>query len=1393
MTATSHEHAPLGRPGCPVRVLNFAGGGFDTIMQLGVAHALLVIQGRAPDAIVGVSAGAIQAVAVAEVLQAGDKIVVDPNETVAQQRENYQQCRAARVERFRDMVNAAQRAPEELIDASLPDTYQIDSRDPLQPLRTARFVKRERDEREGHLRMRSGLVALYNQLLHINLPVGSITRIVRRWLGLKAAAEFKNRFSKFLVKTLELLRIWLLFGAELHRLVTAVPLLLRPVLFTKTHARVATAGSLIFRFRIVRFMWLMLGYSLALFILASTWVTVTTSPAIVALGLVRVGGGTADYWLDVVALPYLIPLLITLIQVARKHDAVTRFGALADGVRGLVQFAVSLFLWGGVPFTLLVWVKYKSLDKLFETSVNDAHILAATILGVGAALFVAIGVWTLGRFWLDRARQRVDGAAKVTFLRWYGQRFLHSYSLSHSLLHPYGLERFLAELFDRDYYGRIDERGERWERSLEEPPIVTAPPSGLGRCLDLDCAIKIRHYSSEGNPRIVLGLGVADVSTGKVDVMDEDAPLVCGLRAATALAPLFPALRYRGRLFIDSTNVTAVPMPALLSLLHRNKVNEESTVIHAYRVSPVPFSRPPRDPKPRTFVNLIDIAFRAIKLRQYRDADLERRLTERYTKSIPAGKAVVAVSDAKGGHDFFRIWVAPVELELPLGLNTRIMFAERTERRAEVLRTIAQGCRAALQVMIADAIKETCDEVQSMTVTCARAVHQHLKHGIAKNEAETFGCLPLPGSRRAAEPDTSERHDSPPGLSEICDHCELRDDLAAERCRERQQVLVCHECKDMPTHWPHEFETEEADPDDRHFETKREETPDLQAKVIEALGHHWPHERRDASGTGSPIDRPLVSLLFSGGVFRGVFQVGAINALKILKVTPDIVAGASVGSITGAMAAQLLTDGDNKQQLARLAAVYLSVDRVILTDRFADFVREFTIRAAATRFSLRQADRLFRKYDKPWLFSFDKGARQVIAGIERLFYVSPYQMNQLVKTLRHREGRRAVRLGRTFGQQWLDRMNVGEEILGADSLKELINYFIPLSDRHTDRLKDAPKLSGMFTPFLDKGVMLLATTANLSGELLTLGDPFHDSGESSRIDLTNALLASSAFPGVFRPRWAPEVFPDTYEKHQFIDGGVMDNLPIDAVFNVLLNASSSDPNEGLIVRRPTSAQSSTNESIPHLAFAVSLEPKLEDINRDDALSALEGYWPALMTRAKQLGYNGKLDDYCQAAREINELHEQFNKPARGTAQRLALNLEIVALKPRWLCGTFAFHPMLGYRRAKQAESIAHGCALTLLRFAECDKEWVSAWGMDLAELPEAATLMKARELWEAREPSAIPGECWLRKGKQCPFSVAFLEEQNSQFACGRRLAQRTIREISRIHESCKRRETHEVH
>jgi predicted acylesterase/phospholipase RssA len=525
--------------------------------------------------------------------------------------------------------------------------------------------------------------------------------------------------------------------------------------------------------------------------------------------------------------------------------------------------------------------------------------------------------------------------------------------------------------------------------------------------------------------------------------------------------------------------------------------------------------------------------------------------------------------------------------------------------------------------------------------------------------------------------------------------------------------------------------------------------------------------------------RPTVSLLFSGGVFRGVFQVGVLNGLNELGIQPDLIAGASVGSITAAMIARAFSMPDDEQraaQIARIAAVYLSVDRLILTDRFADAVRNLTLRAAEMRFSIRQADRVFRKFDHPTFFGFERNARRVVAGIERLLYVTPYQLNDLVRALRTRDNRKAIELTMGGVQKFLDRMEIGEEALGAEALRDLVQRYVILagsSDQNmrsftTDELRQK------------HGIQFLATTTNLTdGRLEVIGE-WPETDEEPGTLLEQALLASSAFPALFRPRWSWELTSGAPRTAQYIDGGVMDNLPVDAIARFLHRAGRFN----MINKFPET---------PHLIVAASLQVDAPAYSTDFIRRRFKGSWLTLRRRAKQLSYNTKLDAYVFAENALRDIHNHVQQeyPDQQTDRAKDLvGIDLLPIKPNWLCGTFGFHPMLGFRREKQARSIAHGCATTLLQFA--DVRWkreegqrrLRDWGIEETSLPpHAGTWTKLLEKSTNRRTSKQVGQCWLRD-RPCPFSRVAL----SRSALG--LEEAVIQEVSAIHRLCAQPQTH---
>jgi hypothetical protein len=126
-----------------------------------------------------------------------------------------------------------------------------------------------------------------------------------------------------------------------------------------------------------------------------------------------------------------------------------------------------------------------------------------------------------------------------------------------------------------------------------------------------------------------------------------------------------------------------------------------------------------------------------------------------------------------------------------------------------------------------------------------------------------------------------------------------------------------------------------------------------------------------------------------------------------------------------------------------------------------------------------------------------------------------------------------------------------------------------------------------------------------------------------------------------------------------------------------------------------------------------------------------------------------------------------------------LNLEVVVVKPKWLCGTFAFHPMLGFRRVEQARSIAHGCMTTLKKLEQLGRahpDWLNAWGVKQPAEWSDAPEHKRREL----------GHCWYRKGCVCPFSEQGLGALEGTEA----FRPATRRALSVIYKECGNAATH---
>ena len=239
----------------------------------------------------------------------------------------------------------------------------------------------------------------------------------------------------------------------------------------------------------------------------------------------------------------------------------------------------------------------------------------------------------------------------------------------------------------------------------------------------------------------------------------------------------------------------------------------------------------------------------------------------------------------------------------------------------------------------------------------------------------------------------------------------------------------------------------------------------------------------------------------------------------------------------------------------------------------------------------------------------------------------------------------------------------------------------------------------------------------------------------------------------------------------------MDNLPFASVV-AFLDAASKPSNgsdkKSPYVRRP--------EHAPHLIVTGSLEPNCHRLY-PKRTNEVRKCWVTLKKRAGKIRYNKKIHDFEVAERDMHKVWEGAGFKRGGTPDE-PLDIEVVAVKPEWLCGTFAFHPMLGFKRRRQAASIAHGCAGTL---KEMKRLWDKRnngsanpyfWGME----PE-----KVKEIKNDIQKPKTDGICWFCDTITCPFSKVALAKQDPNM---KRERPKTHKALMSIYRECGKTKTH---
>jgi predicted acylesterase/phospholipase RssA len=501
-------------------------------------------------------------------------------------------------------------------------------------------------------------------------------------------------------------------------------------------------------------------------------------------------------------------------------------------------------------------------------------------------------------------------------------------------------------------------------------------------------------------------------------------------------------------------------------------------------------------------------------------------------------------------------------------------------------------------------------------------------------------------------------------------------------------------------------------------------------------------------------NRPRIVFIASGGVFRGSFHVGMIGAMHATGLKPDMIVGASVGTLLGAALGSMYSSSGRQARvkLRRLTDLFVEADRrIALTKTLTAAIKDIGIRSrgASMNLSPNVLRKMVRAGTRQDPGSAITGAPPaLIDAISDLFLI-PYRATARIAS--EFMAGHVTRATHTFWTQikteTIDRLGIHDALIGSSLLEGETR--LVLGDVSQD-----------VQPFLEHShIAFFATAVNLVTEWITiLGSQL----SADRYDLIEALLASSAFPMAFAPRRASALYPGVGRRDVFYgDGGMFDNLPFIPAFEVL--------REVQIDRlRPTLGQGRWRDELvrrhrePDLFLVGALNIRQTE-DEPDAYDSLR----KIAARAISLEDNEKIYGMERAALQIDRQLAQLREEAEPGDASLAqeqeeylngiVNAAVLPVYPAdadHLNGTYEFCAAMGMDRDRIRRSIADGCFQTMLGVARAQEEGpYSMTGRSIAALTK---LGRVPEIVMERERAAKHyGRCpYFRIDGQpipCPF------------------------------------------
>jgi predicted acylesterase/phospholipase RssA len=508
-------------------------------------------------------------------------------------------------------------------------------------------------------------------------------------------------------------------------------------------------------------------------------------------------------------------------------------------------------------------------------------------------------------------------------------------------------------------------------------------------------------------------------------------------------------------------------------------------------------------------------------------------------------------------------------------------------------------------------------------------------------------------------------------------------------------------------------------------------------------------------------ERPRIVFIASGGVFRGAFHIGMLAALRLSNVKPDLIVGASVGTLMGAALGRMFAEPEART-LQTLVNVFLEVDsRVALTNRLKSAARELGLRGRSIDLSPGRVRRLVRRGGRADVgFAVTGAPSALIDAISDLFLIPHRETRDIAaQFIAGHTAQAADRFLAQLRTETIRRLDIERAVIGTSLLEQVAAELLTGGDS-TARLE--------YQPFQVANIGFYGTATNLRTQsAVLLGSKSSAPKPDAPFDFVEAALASSAFPVVFPPRPESLVFPGTGRPDVLLaDGGMFDNLPFLPAIEILSKCQ-------LGYRRTAGRERTRLEWLqtqlrqPDLLIAGALDPRPEvDEEEGQTYDSIE----AVRRRAGALKHNVKIRSFEKASRRIygQLLRLEAARPPwlrgpRADFVDKVVNagvLPVFPLSREHLNGTFAFCASTGLARARVQRSIADGCFETLRALAEQQAEAERA--TDLDRNKERLTTRSIHALTAAGRVDRIRKSPHRSDGRRaCPY----YEKDGRRFDC----------------------------